>query len=98
MKQGWIWKSKEYGTWFISKEAVAEDWKRDYFEEYNEHGEPRELSDKEIETWHNEHITWVEVNLYGELLEGPDMNYWKEVFWQRMKTDYDRDFDAKEVQ
>jgi len=94
MKQGWIWKSKEYGTWFISKQAVTKHWQDDRLELY---GELRDPTQEQLELWHNEQITWVEVNLYGEMLEGPDMNYWKEVFWQRMKTDYDRDFDAKEM-
>jgi len=94
MKQGWVWKSKEYGTWFISKESVTKHWQEDRLELY---GELRDPTKEQLDLWHDEQITWVEVSLLGEHIGDPDMNYWKEVFLQRMKTDYDRDFDAKEV-
>lgn len=95
MTKGWIWKDPKYGTWFLPREAVVEDWKQDHFM-FNE--DVREPTDDEVEVWYNEQTTWIEVSAFGKQLEEPDMECWKKVYLEQMKSDYEYDYDAKEVE
>lgn len=87
MKEGWICKNGKYGTWFISKQAVIDDWKT-----ANKRAGivvSEELNESEVLTWFNEQISWVEVAAYGKQVEVADMKAWERVFLSDMKEDTD---------
>lgn len=69
---GWTVSHYRYGKWFISREAVAADWKQDHAQAYPD--EPvSEPDDETIDTWFHEQISWIEVAAYGRQVERPDM-------------------------
>ncbi len=94
MKQGWVWKSGKYGTWFLPRQSVIDDWKQDHFRFC---GDVREPTSEEAETWLHEQIGWCEVAANGVQIEEPDMECWKKLFLEQMKRDTDWAEDIKEV-
>lgn len=95
--KGWILTHDKYGTWFLPRQAVIEDWKR-YMEEFDWDGlAAREPNEDEIETWFTEQTSWIEVKAYGKLLEKPDMNKWFEHFMNQMSHDTDW-FNREEIE
>ena len=94
MEKGWIWEHPAYGTWFISRQSVIEDWKQDHLREY---GDAREPDEDEVQTWYDEQTTWIEVSAYGKQTKEADMDYWKIKFLEEMKHNYECDLDAVEV-
>ena len=68
---GWVVTHPRYGKWFISREAVAADWKQDH--EAAHPDEPVSEPDEEtVDSWFYEQISWYEVSVYGKQLERPN--------------------------
>ena len=68
---GWVMTHPRYGKWFISREAVAADWKQDHEQAYPD--EPVSEPDEEtVDSWFYEQISWYEVSVYGKQLERPN--------------------------
>lgn len=88
MEPGWIVQSPSYGKWFISKAAVAADWKQDHEQAYP--GEPvPEPTPDTLETWFYEQISWIEISVYGVQLEGINVVKHLESAYQAMRGDTD---------
>ena len=85
--KGWTIDHPKYGKWFISRQAVIDDWKKDHLAYYPHEGE-RDPSPKEVETWFDEQITWFEVQSVGEQISQPDMKKWEVLWRNNMKTDF----------
>lgn len=81
---GWICKHPWYGTWFISRQAVINDWKEDHERFYGTREEP---SGGAVEAWFAEQISWVEISAYGKQLERPDMTVIEKHWLGIMKSD-----------
>lgn len=83
-EQGWKVSDEKYGTWFISKNSVIQDWKQDHRQAYP--GEPvPEPDEQTIQTWFYEQISWIEIAQYGIKLQGPDMLAWERHFMEQMQ-------------
>ena len=93
-KAGWICKHPQYGTWFISRQAVINDWKEDHNRHYGIDVEP---TDDCIETWFNEQTSWSEISAYGKQLERPDMTAIEKHWLGLMKSDTSWSEDVTEV-
>lgn len=93
-KAGWICKHPQYGTWFISRQAVINDWKEDHRQYHGREGEPTK---EDIESWFNEQTSWVEISAYGEQLERPDMVAYEKKLLDQMRQDTDWSEDITEV-
>ena len=91
-ERGWKCEHHEYGTWFISKSSIIEDWKSDYRRYYEKEPE-KEPCNATIETWRNEQISWVEIRHYGIQLKRPDLEA-HEARWLKSMT-YDVDIPDK---
>lgn len=70
--RGWVCEHDRYGTWFISREAVIEDWKQDRKQAYPDAAEC-EPHHQAVQTWFNEQISWIEIHLSGVQLKRPDV-------------------------
>jgi hypothetical protein len=85
---GWAIEHPQYGKWFITREAVIADWKKDYAEAYPDSSIP-EPDAETIETWFAEQITWIEVAAHGAQLARPDMADVEAGFMRQMARDAD---------
>lgn len=86
-EDGWVCRSREYGEWFLSREAVINDWKRDQKEAFGK--VPDSVDNDTVDTWFHEQISWTEVAAYGVQLSRPDMASFERSFMQTMKGDTD---------
>lgn len=85
---GWEVSHPQYGKWFISRQAVIDDWKQDQAQAYPENA-PREPEDDEVETWFAEQTSWIEVHAFGVQLERPDMAAVEAAWLRGMARDAD---------
>ena len=85
---GWVVKHPQYGTWFITRAAVAEDWKQDHRRAYPDDG-PKEPCEEAINTWFAEQTSWIEVAARGEQIARPDMDAWEKFWREKMAGDPD---------
>lgn len=85
---GWVVVHPRYGKWFISREAVIADWKRDHSQAYP--GEPvPDPTDEDIDIWFHEQTTWIEVAAHGTQIERPDMAAVEAEWLRQMALDPD---------
>jgi hypothetical protein len=80
----WTMTHPQYGTWKVTREAVAKDYRK-YQEEFGD--EVTEADDDTITTWFDEQWSWFEVKHYGELLEKPDFDKIWQGFLSKMDGD-----------
>lgn len=92
---GWVCKHPQYGTWFISRQAVINDWKEDHRQYHGREGEPTK---GDVESWFAEQISWIEISAYGKQLERPDMTAIEKHWLGIMKSDTDWSEDVTEVE
>ena len=85
---GWTVRHPRYGVWFLSRAAVAADWKQDRKQALPNEAEREPLAD-EIETWWNEQTSWIEVRARGVQLERPDMAAIEQAFLREMSGNSD---------
>jgi len=96
---GWICTHYQYGTWFISREAVANDWKKDHRSYYKDDKTEanREPSREEIDTWFREQISWIEINRFGKQTRRPNMELIEKQWLKSMKEDPDWAENTKQI-
>jgi len=87
-ERGWVIQHDRYGKWFISRQIVINEWKKDQADAYPDEAS-REPTDDEIDMWFYQQITWIEVAQFGRQLERPDMNKWEREWRQAMKRNPD---------
>ena len=87
-EKGWTVEHPKYGTWFISRQSVIDDWKQDRAQAYP--GEPVNEPDKgTVEIWFNEQISWIEVSKYGKQVARPDMDAFEKQWLESMMRNAD---------
>ena len=87
-QRGWLCKHDQYGTWFLSFDAVKAD-KLEALKDMEKDASKLCLSDADVESWFYEQCGWVDVAARGVQLEKPDMAAWEKQFYESMREDGD---------
>ena len=90
IKDGWVIESPDYGTWFVSRQVVTDDYISDHIMYYGK--KPDSVSDVDVDSWFDEQIWWPYIVRLGiQIYRPPQPDY------RMVADDDDRKDNVKKV-